>query len=148
MSAQAFEIALASISQGICFFNGSGRLLLANARYAEIYSIDPACIRSGMSLAQVVELRRAAGAFPLMTADQYLEWRDRVNAEDGPNRSIVELANGRVIEINNKPMPDGGWVATHDDITARIGAEAQVAHMARHDALTGVREPGPLSGTA
>jgi diguanylate cyclase (GGDEF)-like protein len=33
-------------------------------------------------------------------------------------------------------MPGGGWVSTHEDITERRQAEIQIAHMARHDALT------------
>jgi diguanylate cyclase (GGDEF)-like protein len=33
-------------------------------------------------------------------------------------------------------MPDGGWVATHEDVTERQRAEASIAFMAQHDALT------------
>ena len=36
----------------------------------------------------------------------------------------------------NRPIPSGGWVATHEDITERQRAEKKIAHMARHDALT------------
>ena len=41
------------------------------------------------------------------------------------------------MSIINKPMADGGWLfTTHEDITERQRAEAQIAHMARPDALT------------
>jgi GGDEF domain-containing protein len=35
-------------------------------------------------------------------------------------------------------MPDGGWVATHEDVTASKRDEARISYMAHHDALTGL----------
>jgi diguanylate cyclase (GGDEF)-like protein len=35
-------------------------------------------------------------------------------------------------------MKNGGWVSTHEDITERRRTEAKIAHMAHHDALTGL----------
>ena len=48
----------------------------------------------------------------------------------------VEIDDGRVMSLVTNPMPDGGWVATHEDVTERRRAEAKIHFMARHDALT------------
>src|SRR5262249_9667064 len=50
--------------------------------------------------------------------------------------TILELADGRTLLIAVRPLQNGGWVSTHEDITSRREAEAQIAHMAHHDALT------------
>jgi diguanylate cyclase (GGDEF)-like protein len=52
------------------------------------------------------------------------------------SRHVVELSDGRVLNIINRPLPDGGIVGTHEDITEIKRAEAQIRHMARHDPLT------------
>ncbi len=133
------SVALGSMSQGLCFFDREGRLLLANERYARIYDLNPEQLRPGTSFADIVALRFAAGAGPLGTSEeQYLQWRERHHRASGPSLAVFELSNGRLVEIQSQPMPGGGWVATHEDITARRGAEQRVAHMARHDALTGL----------
>ena len=46
------------------------------------------------------------------------------------------LSDGRIVEVIYNPMAGGGWVATYSDVTARREAEARLAHIARHDALT------------
>ncbi|TGD93055.1 sensor domain-containing phosphodiesterase [Methylobacterium nonmethylotrophicum] len=55
-----------------------------------------------------------------------------------PHTYERERPNGTVLEIRTVALPTGGAVRTYTDITARKAAEARVAHMARHDALTGL----------
>jgi GGDEF domain-containing protein len=46
--------------------------------------------------------------------------------------------NGKIFEIHHRPMPDGGWVGPHADVTLQRQTEARITHMAHHDALTGL----------
>ncbi|WP_204310959.1 PAS-domain containing protein, partial [Stenotrophomonas maltophilia] len=50
--------------------------------------------------------------------------------------SIQHLGDGRVVAIESRKLSDGGLVATYEDITERRHAEAKVAFLAGHDALT------------
>jgi diguanylate cyclase (GGDEF)-like protein len=57
-------------------------------------------------------------------------------ANSKPYYAMNELRDGRIFAVSHQPMPDGGWVAIHQDITAQKQAETQVAYLARHDVLT------------
>jgi diguanylate cyclase (GGDEF)-like protein len=133
-----FDVALNNLTQGVCFFDGSQRLILANRRYAEIYGLSLDSMRPGMMLADIVDQRYRAGTVPHMTREEYLAWRAAIAVSDKPNDTVVELKSGQVISIHHRPLPDGGWVSTHEDITERREAEKRMAHMARHDPLTGL----------
>src|ERR1700689_4114762 len=67
-----FELVLEKTVQGLCFFDGSKRLILSNRRYAELYGTAPGAIRPGMGLREIIELRFAAGSVPEMTQAEYL----------------------------------------------------------------------------
>lgn len=135
---QRFKIALDYMSQGLCFFDRDKRLIVSNRRYAEIYGLSPAQIAPGMTLRQIVELRGTAGSDPVMSYDDYIDFVPSRDSVYSPTGMVVELRNGRTVAIRHQPLEDGGYVATHEDITERLAAEAQIAHMAHHDALTGL----------
>jgi len=126
-----FDTALNNISQGVCFFDGERRLLICNNRYLDMYDIDPPAVAPGITLSEIMDLRREAGTFAAMSEEDYHAWRNEVIMADSPTDTIVELMNGRVFEIHHRPMPDGGWVATHADITQQRRAEEQNQLMVR-----------------
>jgi diguanylate cyclase (GGDEF)-like protein len=114
-----FDLAINNMSQGLCFFDGSQRLIVCNSRYVEMYQLDAKLIVPGITLREIVDLRFAVGSFPKMTKEEYLTWRDSIAVSDKPSDTIVKLTNGRIFQLRHRPMTDGGWVATHEDITER-----------------------------
>ncbi len=130
-----FDAALNNMSQGLCMFDASARLEVCNARYVAMYDLCPETTRPGVHLRDLLERRRASGSFS-GDAEKYCEELMARIREGRTTSQIVESADGRTIALVNQPMADGGWVATHEDITERTRAEAKIRHMARHDALT------------
>ena len=121
-----FDLAVNNMSQGLCFFDGAQRLMVCNDRYLEMYGLDPEQIRPGITLREIIDLRFEVGSFPAMSKEQYHAWRNSIAVSDKPSDTIVELKNGRIYEIHHRPMSDGGWVATHDDITERQRLKAEL----------------------
>jgi len=46
--------------------------------------------------------------------------------------------SGQTVFITHQPMPDGGWISTHEDITERREADLHIRFLAHHDVLTGL----------
>ena len=131
-----FDTAINNMSQGLCFFDSDHRLIVCNDRFVEIYNIPADRVHPGMKLTEIVDLRIEAGSFPAMTREEYIRWRNDVAVSNEAKDSIVGLQDGRTIKIRHRPMPGGGWVATHEDITEQRQSEVKIEYMAHHDALT------------
>jgi diguanylate cyclase (GGDEF)-like protein/PAS domain S-box-containing protein len=118
LEAQAlrYEMAINNVSQGVCIFDGEERLVLCNRRYSEIYSLQPSEVGPGTTLSEIAERRFAVGTCSMAAADD-LMWCNEVNSDTFARTWNSELKDGRTIHICHQPMPDGGWVSTHEDIT-------------------------------
>ncbi|MDA9503325.1 hypothetical protein XI09_00355 [Bradyrhizobium sp. CCBAU 11386] len=128
-----FDAALNNMSQGLCMFDADQRVVVSNARYAEIYHLSGDQIGPGTSLAQILEYRREKGThFVDVAPDVYLRQNVKQLSE------TRELADGRVVAIARHMMQDGGWLTTHEDITDRARNEKRIAYLAQHDLLTGL----------
>jgi diguanylate cyclase (GGDEF)-like protein/PAS domain S-box-containing protein len=131
-----FDTAVNNMSQGLCFFNADHTLIMCNDRFLELYDIPADKVGPGNTLSEIVDLRYEAGSCPAMPRDEYVRWRTNIGISNEARDSIVELKNGKTFKIRHRPMPDLGWVATHEDITEQRQAEVKIEHMAHHDALT------------
>ena len=130
-----FDAALNNMSQALLMFNSSARLVISNNRYQDMYGLSAEIVKPGCLLRELLLHRRDNGMFA-DDPDSYIENLMAVIAEGKTYSQLIELPDGRTISVLNHPMAGGGWVATHEDITERRRAEKQIAHMARHDALT------------
>jgi diguanylate cyclase (GGDEF)-like protein/PAS domain S-box-containing protein len=118
------DAALNNMNQGLCMFDSDARLILCNDRYIQMYELSRAIVGHGCRLETMLEHRLENGTFSGDPDAYVLDLRTQLTSGK-TIRAIVELTDGRVIAIVNSPMDDGGWVATHEDITELRRAEKQ-----------------------
>ena len=117
------DAALSSMLQGLVMFDSSARLVVCNQRYLDMYGLLPDLVRPGCTLSEVLRQQVAAGTYFTVDPQQYLN-EVLVAAHQGNSiRKMTTLSDGRIISIVNQPVSGGGWVATHEDVTDRVGAE-------------------------
>jgi methyl-accepting chemotaxis protein len=109
--------ALNNMQQGLYMLDKKVRIVLCNDRYFEMYHLTPDTVRPGMKLREHLRHRAEVGMF---SGDprKYLEgWK-----ESGQGQTEVRMVEikGRVLSVVSRPMPDGGWVVTHTDVTEHM----------------------------
>jgi diguanylate cyclase (GGDEF)-like protein len=136
-----FDAALSNMTQGLCMFDGQKRLVVWNERYAELYQISPGLLKIGTPHDAIIADRICRGILKGETGDSATQAMIASLSQipkDATTSRVDEFADGRFMLITRQPMTDGGWLATHEDITERRRAEAEIIHLARHDVLTGL----------
>jgi diguanylate cyclase (GGDEF)-like protein/PAS domain S-box-containing protein len=116
------DAALNNISQGLVIFDASTRIVFCNRRYLEMYNLSPAVVKPGCTLHGLISHRKEVG---LLSADTDQYCRDILESVASGKRTIwlLESSDGSYIHAVNHPLPGGGWVVTHEDVTERRRAE-------------------------
>ena len=133
---ERFNAAMNNMPLGFCMVDDEQRLVATNERYGEIYRLPPDMILPGTPLRTSLEYRAANGHFGDDIGADFVEERLAAARQPEPWHSTRSTRDGRTISVLHQPLAGGGSLSTHEDVTARRKTEAQIAHMAHHDALT------------
>ncbi len=134
---QRFDAALNNMSHALCMADQQGRLIVCNRPFLELFGIGAVASTPGLSVAAMLE---AAGRSSRLGATTVARLAREQSAlvEAGEPRTLLHEGDGSALSIEFRPMADGGWVATYEDVTDRRRSEARIAFMADHDVLTGL----------
>jgi diguanylate cyclase (GGDEF)-like protein len=132
-----FDAALSNMPHGLCMFDADKNLLLCNAAYSRLYDLPEFLTLPGTPLTKILDYRQIAGNAPARR-DTYFDVVVEAALKGSVASQNISLADGRVIKISHQPMINGGYVATHEDVSDAVRAEAQIRYMAGHDPLTGL----------
>ena len=130
---QRLDTAVNNMTQGLLLFDSSQRLVICNQRYIDMYGLSTEVVKPGCSFRDIIAHRKATGSF---VGDDEKYYIDTLLDIAQRNVNVIVPADGRSIQIINEPLADGGWVATHEDVTERKQAEERITHLAHYDALT------------
>jgi diguanylate cyclase (GGDEF)-like protein/PAS domain S-box-containing protein len=115
---QRLDTAINNMTQGLLLFDSSERMIVCNRRYLEMYGLSADVVKPGCTLRDLLRHRKELGNFS-GDPEQYRSALLHAVAEGRTGETITESADGRAIRIVNKPLMNGGWVSTHEDITER-----------------------------
>ena len=135
-----FDAALGNMGQGLAMFDAEGRILVYNDRLIELLGLPNGAVRVGQTHREIVEMIAARGLWAEGVDVEAIVAGRALRATEGetfPSAPILRyMADDRILAVLHRPMVGGGWVSTFEDVTERRRSDAQIVHMARHDALT------------
>ncbi len=134
---EELEAILANMRQGVSVFDKRGRLALWNRQYIDIFGKPENEIRAGVSLVELIEAEKQRGEFDGDVQEHVMDLMFRLS-EGEVVRSKFRHPNGKIISAVHAPLPGGGWIGTHEDITEREQAAREIEFAAHHDMLTGL----------
>ena len=120
------DAALNNMSQGLAMFDSAGQLVVCNDRYRKMYDFPPDLVRPGCKLLDLLKYRFRNGSYP-SDPEEYVRDLPTKIAQGKMTRHVVQAGDGRIVTVTNRLMTNGGWVATHEDITEAKRQEEALA---------------------
>ncbi|HEY4986168.1 MAG TPA: diguanylate cyclase, partial [Bradyrhizobium sp.] len=121
---QRLDTALNNMTQALLLYDKSARLIVCNQRYIDMYSLSKDVVKPGCHFVDLLRHRKETGSFDGDVETYCSAIVDDVT-QGRTSRVFTKSADGRAFEVVNKPLAQGGWIATIEDITERRALEEE-----------------------
>lgn len=131
--------ALESMENGFLVLDAQRRVLTWNRRYLEIFPKMAQHIKVGLSFDSLVLIHGhdTLGDATEEELQRYVESRLSLLSQ-GAQSHEREFIDGQIVEITDRPIPNGGTVIVYQDVTRLRRASAEIEKLAFFDPLTGL----------
>ena len=117
------EQAVNRLLLGIVIFDAKGEVVFSNNRYAEIYGLSPERVRPGTPISELIQHRLNLG---LKIRPKSGDFISEPVGKALARTAVQEFADGKIVAYTVYPMPGGGGMAIHEDITEREEIDARL----------------------
>ena len=117
------DIALAQMAQGLCVFDAEQKLVLCNRHYGGLFGLPEDLIKPGVSMRAQIEHSFGGGAQAEGWRQGLIEERLEQAGRRSETSYLLDLPDGRVIEVMHRPLDDGGAVETFTDVTEKAATQ-------------------------
>lgn len=129
---ERLQLILESLPCGVSVYDARQRIVVTNSRYRELLDLPQALLdQPGVTLQDVLRHNAARGDYGPDGAALLQAYHDAARRRPDGWHDVRVRPNGVAIEIRGGALPDGGFVLTHTDVTARFHAEAAFERSAR-----------------
>ncbi len=112
---------LDNLAEGVAAFGGDGRLKLWNPSFARMWKLNPEDLADEAHITRVVDKMK-----PFFDEQHWARQRDNLLSQ-GLERSMrdgtITRIDSSILEFAAVPLPDGGMLVTHIDITDTVRVE-------------------------
>ena len=123
-----FATAVNNMTQGLILFDASERIVITNQRYVDMYGLSPDVVKEGCLFRDLILHRKEKGTFNGDVEEYHSQLRSELSHGQA-TELITHPPDGRSIRIiKNQPIAGGGWLSTHEDITASKRAAERIVH--------------------
>lgn len=131
--ADRFDVALGNVSHGLAMLDREGKFVVVNSRFPSLAGLD-----AGGALRDLQSLSKSSASAESSSGERRNFGRLLSGCLERGIRTdfMVDLADGKVVEVKFNPMTDDGGVIVLEDITERVSSEEEIRKLASFDPLT------------
>lgn len=105
-------------ASGISLVSAEQRLVAWNDAFCDIYRLPADSVSEDMLVRDLFVARQKAGTFVVNFEQCEIAFREAIASRKAVVQ-MTELSDGRFISVEFRPLANGGWFATHQDIGER-----------------------------